>query len=65
MIIPTLQIDSVEGKAYVEGLLDRFTFGDTSCHDSVASIIEEVRNNGDEAVLKYTRKFIYIWRLAK
>ena len=57
MIIQTLRVETDEGKAYIADLLDRFTFGDTGCRDTVAGIIADVRNRGDEAVLEYTRKF--------
>ena len=57
MNIRTFQVSSTEGRKYVDVLLDRFTFGDDSCQDSVTKIIGEVREKGDEAVLKYTRKF--------
>ena len=57
MDIRTFQVNSTEGRKYVDVLLDRFTFGDDSCQDSVAKIIGDVREKGDEAVLKYTRKF--------
>jgi histidinol dehydrogenase len=57
MIIQKLKIDSKEGQRFIAGLLDRFTFGDNSCRDSVAEIIDEVRQKGDEAVIEYTRKF--------
>lgn len=57
MDIRLFHLDSVEGEAYVAGLLDRFTFGDNNCRDAVAAIIEAVREKGDDAVLAYTRKF--------
>ena len=57
MNIPIIQVDSAEGSEFLAGLLDRFTFGDGSCRDSVAGIISDVRSNGDKAVLEYTRKF--------
>ncbi|MCL7488014.1 MAG: histidinol dehydrogenase [Desulfobulbaceae bacterium] len=57
MKIRKYQVDSAAGKKYVAGLLDRFSFGDNSCSESVAKIIAEVRARGDEAVLEYTRKF--------
>lgn len=57
MNIRTFQVDSSGGRQYVGVLLDRFTFGDGSCRDSVSKIIDDVRQRGDEAVLEYTRKF--------
>lgn len=57
MIIRKLKVDSAEGRKYTAGILDRFTFGDSGCSDAVADIIRNVRAQGDEAVLGYTRKF--------
>jgi len=57
MDIRTYHVASAEGREYVSGLLDRFTFGDGSCREAVAGIIDEVRQRGDEAVLEYTRRF--------
>lgn len=57
MDIRRMKVDSTEGKDYIAGLLDRFTFGDGSCRESVAGIIAEVLKKGDQAVLDYTRKF--------
>ena len=57
MTIQILKVDSAEGQRFVAGLLDRFTFGDTGCRDAVAEIINRVRNEGDKAVLDYSRKF--------
>lgn len=57
MIIRKLNVDSDEGRKYIAGILDRFTFGDSGCSAVVADIIRDVRARGDEAVLDYTRKF--------
>jgi histidinol dehydrogenase len=57
MTIQKINIDSDEGKRRIAGLLDRFTFGDTQCSDAVAGIINRVRQQGDEAVIAYSREF--------
>ncbi|MDW7774352.1 MAG: histidinol dehydrogenase [Desulfobulbaceae bacterium] len=57
MIIRKLKVDSDQGREYIAGILDRFSFGDAGCSDAVAGIIRDVRDRGDEAVLEYTRKF--------
>ncbi len=57
MTIQRLRIDSEEGKRCIAGLLDRFTFGDTGCSEAVAGIINRVRQEGDAAVLAYSKKF--------
>lgn len=57
MNIRTLLTDSDDGRSYIAGILDRFALSDTDCRDNVAMIIEDVRKNGDAAVIEYTRKF--------
>jgi histidinol dehydrogenase len=57
MIIQRLKVDSEQGRKYIAGILDRFTFADTGCSITVAGIIKQVRDKGDEAVLDYSRKF--------
>lgn len=57
MIIQRLKVDSEQGRKYISGILDRFTFADTGCSTTVAEIIKQVRDRGDEAVLDYSRKF--------
>jgi histidinol dehydrogenase len=57
MMIQRLKVDSNEGQRFIARLLDRFTFGDTGCRDTVAEIIDRVIHEGDKAVLDYSRKF--------
>ncbi len=57
MIIQPLSIDSKEGEELIGRLLDRFEDADTSCGPTVKAIIEAVREEGDEAVVSYNRKF--------
>ncbi|RUM41874.1 MAG: histidinol dehydrogenase [Desulfobulbus sp.] len=46
-----------QGKELLNGLRDRFVLADTACRDTVTEILEQVRTHGDDAVIKYTRKF--------
>ena len=57
MLIRRLKVDSKEGQEFIARLLDRFTFGDTGCRDTVAQIIGRVIHEGDKAVLDYSREF--------
>lgn len=57
MLIQPVTSNSSEGEACLKALLSRFQPADSSCRDLVAGIIAEVKEQGDEAVLKYTRKF--------
>ncbi|MCB2183383.1 MAG: histidinol dehydrogenase [Desulfobulbaceae bacterium] len=57
MIINPLQVSSPEGKERLISLLDRFQLADTSCRETVADILNDIRTRGDEALLEYTRKF--------
>ncbi|MFZ5798585.1 MAG: histidinol dehydrogenase [Desulfobulbus sp.] len=57
MTIRTLRVETEQGRQFVGDLRNRFSFGDGGCRDSVATIIEEVKTRGDEAVVDYTRKF--------
>lgn len=41
----------------MEGLRDRFALADSNCAQAVTDILEQVRSQGDEAVLEYTRRF--------
>lgn len=45
------------GKKIVNTLHDRFVLADTACRETVSEILEQVRTHGDDAVIKYTRKF--------
>ncbi len=57
MLIQPVSSKSSEGEKCLAALLSRFQPADSSCRDLVAGIIAEVKEQGDEAVLKYTRKF--------
>jgi len=57
MVIRKLKVESDEGQRFIAGLLDRFSFGDSGCMDTVAGIIRQVRERGDEAVIELARKF--------
>lgn len=57
MTIRTLKVETEQGRLFLQALRDRFSFGDGSCRDSVAAIIEEVRRRGDAAVVEFVRKF--------
>ena len=57
MSVRIVHVDSAEGRDLVDRILDRFTFGDSDCHESVALIIKDVMQQGDEAILEYTRKY--------
>ncbi|MBU0729624.1 MAG: histidinol dehydrogenase [Proteobacteria bacterium] len=57
MIIPPYKTVSPEGKKYLNDLLDRFQPTGSQCKDAVSEIIANVRENGEAAVLQYTRKF--------
>lgn len=55
-----IQIHNVRdagGQQCVEKLLDRFSLGDRSCRETVHEILHRVRQEGDAAVVEYTRKF--------
>ncbi len=57
MLISPVAIASPEGEKILSSLLDRFQTADGSCRQSVTEILEAVRENKDEAVLRYSRKF--------
>jgi histidinol dehydrogenase len=57
MLISPYAIASPEGETILNNLLDRFQAADDSCRQSVLEILEAVKNNKDEAVLTYSRKF--------
>lgn len=57
MVIETVTVESERGRGIVAGLRQRFSFGDTTCRDAVAEIIDRVRQRGDEAVVDYTQRF--------
>jgi histidinol dehydrogenase len=57
MIITPMKSSSNEGKKLLVQLLSRFQETDTDCRKVVAEILAAVRQNGDDALLEYTRKF--------
>lgn len=57
MLISPYAIASPEGETIVNSLLNRFQAADDSCRLTVLEILEAVKNNKDEAVLTYSRKF--------
>ena len=57
MIIQPVATTTPEGEKIIEGLLQRFQDADTSCQSAVEEIIDNVRQNKDEAVVEYGRKF--------
>ncbi len=57
MIIKPLKTNSADGEACLAKLLSRFQPAENNCRDLVAEIIEQVKTQGDEAVLEYSRKF--------
>ncbi len=46
-----------EGKELFNSLRDRFVLADATCRDAVTDILAQVRTQGDDAVIEYTRKF--------
>ncbi|MBW2467142.1 MAG: histidinol dehydrogenase [Deltaproteobacteria bacterium] len=57
MIIKPAQTKSTRGKELVQQLLVRIQEADTGCSNIVREILATVRAEGDEALLKYIRKF--------
>ncbi len=57
MLISPVTIGSDEGDRVVESLTDRFQPADSSCRDAVSAMLQAVKNNKDQAVLEYGRKF--------
>jgi histidinol dehydrogenase len=57
MNIRTEHLRSESGRHLAESLFDRFTKADSDCRNTVATILEKVRTEGDNAVVEYTRKF--------
>lgn len=56
-MIKPVQQNSPEGSQIISTLLNRFQEGDTSCGETVAQIIADVREKGDQAVVDYGRRF--------
>jgi histidinol dehydrogenase len=57
MPIKTVTTASTAGQASLAALMDRFQDTDTTCRRLVAEIIAKVRDQGDQALLDYTRQF--------
>ncbi len=57
MLIKPVKINSKEGERVIASLLHRFQPADDSCRQIVTEILAAVRQQGDTAVLEYTRKF--------
>ena len=57
MIITPTTTSSTKGQELLLRLCDRFQTADSKCMHTVSDIIAEVRSQGDEALLKYTRQF--------
>ncbi len=57
MIITPVSTASDEGRRILHNLSDRFQLADSTCRQTVAEIIAEVRARGDAALIDYTRKF--------
>ncbi|MEW6595575.1 MAG: histidinol dehydrogenase [Thermodesulfobacteriota bacterium] len=57
MPITPITTSSPAGQAKLAQLRDRFQLADSKCQEAVATILADVRNRGDEAVIEYTRKF--------
>ncbi len=57
MIITPTTTSSAKGQELLLRLCDRFQTADSKCMHTVSDIIAEVRSQGDEALLKYTRQF--------
>ncbi|PIE73918.1 MAG: histidinol dehydrogenase [Deltaproteobacteria bacterium] len=46
-----------KGRQLLDRLRNRFTEADTGCRETVAGILARVREDGDEAVIEFTRRF--------
>ncbi|WP_028585589.1 histidinol dehydrogenase [Desulfogranum mediterraneum] len=46
-----------EGQERLERLRNRFVEADSGCRDAVSEILQQVRQDGDQAVLEYTRRY--------
>ncbi|MFH1020699.1 MAG: histidinol dehydrogenase [Pseudomonadota bacterium] len=57
MIITPVTTTSARGKEILAGLRDRFQLADSTCQQTVTSIIAGIRQRGDEALIEYIRKF--------
>jgi len=57
MIITPFSTASARGTEILAGLRDRFQLADPACQQTVTTIIADIRQRGDEALLEYIRKF--------
>ncbi|MFA6901280.1 MAG: histidinol dehydrogenase, partial [Desulfurivibrionaceae bacterium] len=57
MIITPVTTTSAKGKEILAGLRDRFQLADPACQQTVTTIIADIRQRGDEALIEYIRKF--------
>ncbi len=57
MLIKPIKTSSAEGQSILTSLLNRFSSPDTSCQDTVKEILANVQQNGDSALIEYSRKF--------
>ena len=57
MIIQPVAVGSAVGRKKLAELADRFQLADSSCRRIVSDILEHVKEEGDQAIIEYTRKF--------
>jgi len=57
MNIQQVRANSDEGRKRLAALRDRFSLGDRACRQAVTEILARVREQGDAALVEYTRKF--------
>lgn len=57
MPIKPIKTSSTEGQSTLSSLLNRFSSPDSSCQDTVKEILVNVQQNGDTALVEYSRKF--------
>ncbi|MFZ5773976.1 MAG: histidinol dehydrogenase [Thermodesulfobacteriota bacterium] len=57
MLITPTTTDSDPGQQILARLRDRFQLADPTCQETVAGIIAQVRERGDEALVEFIRKF--------
>lgn len=57
MPIKPIKTSSDQGKKVLTSLLNRFSSPDASCQETVKEILANVHQNGDTALIEYSRKF--------
>lgn len=57
MIITPVHAATEAGRATIEALTDRFQSSGNECQQTVENIINDIRLNGDTALIKYTNQF--------